>query len=196
MRERAAQFIALAQKQEATGPLMIGHRLMGNSLMLTGDISAGRVHYDQALALYDPAEHRPLATRFGQDALISILSNRSWAFWLLGYPEAALADAEHALKGARESGQVVALMYALFHAALTYIQCGSYVTANAVASELFALAEEKDAVFWKAAGMIQQGCALAPAGKPSDAVQMINTGITARGWGGERQGGYRCTSPI
>ena len=180
MRERAAQFLALAQKQGATGPLMIGHRLMGMSLMFTGDIEAGRAHYDQALALYDPAEHRPLATRFGQDALVSILSYRSWAFWLLGYPEAALADAEHALKGAREIGQAVALMYTLFHASLTYIQCGNYVTANAVASELFALADEKDALFWKAAGMIHQGCALAPAGKPSDAVQLINTGISAR----------------
>ena len=38
MRELAAQFLTLAEKQGATtGPLMIGHRLMGNSLFLTGD---------------------------------------------------------------------------------------------------------------------------------------------------------------
>ena len=68
MRELAAQFLALAEKQGATVPLMIGHRLMGISLLLTGDIAEGRAHFDQAIALYDPAEHRPLATRFGQDA--------------------------------------------------------------------------------------------------------------------------------
>ena len=67
MRELAAQFLALAEKQGATVPLMIGHRLMGTSLLHTGDIAEGRAHYDQAIALYDPAEHRPLATRFGQD---------------------------------------------------------------------------------------------------------------------------------
>ena len=67
MRELAAQFLALAEKQGATVPLMIGHRLMGMSLLHTGDIAQGRAHFDQALALYDPAEHRPLATRFGQD---------------------------------------------------------------------------------------------------------------------------------
>ena len=67
MRELAAQFLALAEKQGATVPLMIGHRLMGVSLLCTGDIAEGRAHYDQAIALYDPAEHRPLATRFGQD---------------------------------------------------------------------------------------------------------------------------------
>ena len=35
---------------------------------------------------------------------------------MLGYPEAALADADQALKDAREIGQAVTLMYALAHA--------------------------------------------------------------------------------
>jgi len=38
----AAQFLALAEKQRATVPLMIGHRLMGTSLVETGDIAEGR----------------------------------------------------------------------------------------------------------------------------------------------------------
>ena len=121
MRELAAQFLALAEKQGATVPLMIGHRLMGTSLLLTGDIAEGRAHFDQAIALYDPAEHRPLATRFGQDVRVAILSYRSLALWLLGYPEAALADADHALKDAREIGQAATLMYALAITSLTHI---------------------------------------------------------------------------
>jgi hypothetical protein len=76
VRELAVQFLALAQKQGATVPLMIGHRLIGLSLLHTGDIAEGRTHLDRALALYDPAEHRSLATRFGQDAWVSILSYR------------------------------------------------------------------------------------------------------------------------
>jgi hypothetical protein len=51
MRELAAQFLTLAEKQGATGPLMTGHRLMGNSLFLTGDLAEGRAHFDLALAL-------------------------------------------------------------------------------------------------------------------------------------------------
>ena len=77
VRDLAAQFLALAEKQRATVPLMIGHRLMGTSLLFTGDIAEGRAHFDQAIALYDPAEHRPLATRFGQDVGVAILSYRS-----------------------------------------------------------------------------------------------------------------------
>ena len=52
---------------------------------------------------------RDLAKTFGWRPL----SYRSRALWMLGYPEAALADAEHALKDAREIGHAATLMYAL-----------------------------------------------------------------------------------
>jgi predicted ATPase len=75
VRELAAQFLALAQKQAATVPLMIGHRLMGQSFLITGDVVQGRIQYDQAIALYDPAEHRPLYAiwprRWGGYAVLS-----------------------------------------------------------------------------------------------------------------------------
>jgi tetratricopeptide (TPR) repeat protein len=133
-RDLAAQFMALAEKQRATGPLMIGHRVMGCSLMWTGDIAEGRAHLDQALALYNPAEHRPLATRFSVDTAVAVLSFRSHALWFLGYPEAALTDTERALKYAREIGQAATLMYALATTAMTHIFRGTYVAANAPTS--------------------------------------------------------------
>ena len=110
---------------------------------------------------------------------MAILSYRSLALWLLGYPEAAFADANQALKDAREIGQAATLMYALNHASSTHIFCGNYATANAEADELVALADEKGALFWKAFGMVVQGCVLALTGKASDAVHMITSGITA-----------------
>jgi predicted ATPase len=178
-RELAAQFLALAEKQGATVPLMIGHQIMGVSLMSTGDIAQGRAHLDRAIALYDPAEHRPLATRFAQDRGVVSLSRRSSALWLLGYPEAALADADQAIRDAREIGQAASLMYALFVASLTHFFCGNYAAVKAQADELVALADEKGTQLWKAGGMVLQGCVLASTGKASDAVQTITSEITA-----------------
>jgi predicted ATPase len=178
-RTLAAQFLTLAQKQSGTTPLMIGHRLMGHSLLITGDVAEARTHYNQAIALYDPAEHRPLATRFGQDSRATVLSYRSIALWLLGYPEAAAVDADHALKDAREIGQAATLLNTLAFISLTQTLCGNYAVAAAHAQELFALANEKGAPLWKAGGMMFQGCVLAMTGKASNAVQMITPGITA-----------------
>jgi class 3 adenylate cyclase/predicted ATPase len=177
-RDLASQFMALAEKQGQTVPLMIGHRLMGNSLTLTGDIYQGRAHYNQAFALYDPATHRTLATRFGQDVGVSTLVYRSLARWMLGYPEAALADADHVLEDARESGHAVPLMYAQFHTSLTNVLCAKYAAANAQSSEVVRLADEKGAALWKALGTMQSGCVLAQSGKASEAIQMITSGIS------------------
>ena len=178
-REFAAQFLALAEKQKAIVQLMVGHRLMGTSLLLTGDIAQGRTHLDQALALYDPAEHRPLAMRFGQEIRVAILGHRSMALWAFGYAEAALADTEQALRDAREISHAATLMYALYNTSLTHILGGNYAAAKAEADELAALADEKGALLWKAWGMMNQGCVLALTGKASDAVHKITSGITA-----------------
>jgi class 3 adenylate cyclase/predicted ATPase/tRNA A37 threonylcarbamoyladenosine biosynthesis protein TsaE len=178
LRELASQFLALAEKQTATVPLMIGHRMMG-SVLHTGAFAEGRAHLDRAITLYDPAEHRLLATRFGQDIRVAALSYRSWALWMLGYPDAALVDTSRAIEEAREIGQAATVMYALVHALLIHIQCGNYATANAEADELITLANEKGALFWKAQGMSKQGCILAVTGKAAEAVQMITSGIAA-----------------
>jgi predicted ATPase len=179
IRKLSAQFLTLATKQKATGPLAIGHRLLATSLLHTGDIADCRAHFDQAIALYEPVEHRPLAIRFGQDVGVSILSFRSLALWILGYPEAALTDTNHAVGHAREIGQAAGMMYALNVASLIHILCGNHVTANTHCEELVALADEKGSAFWKAFGMLPQGYLVALTRKASDAFRLITSGITA-----------------
>jgi predicted ATPase len=181
LRELAAQFLALAQRQTATGPIMIGNRLMATSLAFTGDLLKGRAHYDKALALYDPTKHRALALRFGQDVGVVIRSFRAWVLWLLGYPDDARADIESALINAREIGHAATLMYALYCSVGMDIYWGKYQDANALDDELGALAREKDAPFWKAAGTVLRGCIFSVTGNPSMAVDTITIGSTA--WG-------------
>jgi predicted ATPase len=170
--------MALAEKQEQTIPLMIGHRLMGTSLMLTGEILNGREHFNQAFALYDRIKHRSLATRFGQDVRVSIFVYRALAHWMLGYPESALADADHAIEDAREGDHAGTLMYAQLHASFTNILCAKYAAANQQSDEVVRLADEKGAALWKALGTMEKGCVLALSGKPSEAIELIASGIT------------------
>src|SRR5262249_34245098 len=136
-------------------------------------------HYDQSLALYDPAEHRPLVTRFSHDTRVIVLCWRALASWVLRYPGKAGADTHTALKDAREIRQAATLMVALRFASIPHIFCGNYATANALLDELIVLADEKDAFYWKAHGMSDKGSLLALTGRAADAVQMIASGITA-----------------
>ena len=56
---------------------------------------------------------------------------------------------------------------------------GNYATAAAQAQELLALAEEKGASFWIERATFVRGCILASTGKPTDAVQIITSGLAA-----------------
>ena len=177
--ELAEQFQRLAQKQKSTIPPMIGHMLMGISLVLVGSIADGRKHLDQVIGLYDPAEHRPLATRFGHDVRMSALSWRALAAWMLGYPDAALADAEHALKDAHEIDHAATSMFALSHTSLAFIHSGNHDAASAMINELFALAEEIGSLYWKSYGALLQGGLFALKGNASSAVATATLAIRA-----------------
>jgi predicted ATPase len=176
--ELARQFLAFAEKQGATVPRMVGHRIMGVSLLLSGDFAEAREHLDRGMILYDPAEHRSLATRFAIDVRVGILFARSLAMWVLGYPEAALADAERALRDAREIGHAATLMFALTCPSLTQILLVNHTEASTELDEVIALADKKGTLFWKTQGIAFRGCVLVLTGKASDAVQMITSGVT------------------
>ena len=178
LRDLAGQYLALAEKQKATFLLVTGHALMGVSLYHTGDIAGGRAHLDQAMALYEPAVHGPLATRFSHDPGFAALCQRVRALWLLGYPDAALRDAEHALTIGRGTDHAGTLMTALFHSAVLHLLVGNYTASAAQAQELAALAEKKGALSWKVAGTSWQGVVYALTGKASSAVQILTSGIT------------------
>jgi predicted ATPase len=180
VRKLAEQFLALAQKQAEAVPVMIGHRAMGHALLLTGHFVKSRAHYDEALTLYDPVKHALAAARVGgQDARVAVLVHRARALWLLGYPEAALADAAQGVRHAREIEHAATLMFALDHASVTYLHCGDNDSADALLTELAKLVDEKGAAFWKAFGLMTQGALRLLRGKASDTVRLLTTGLKA-----------------
>jgi class 3 adenylate cyclase/predicted ATPase len=175
----AEQLLALAEKQKTTVSVVIAHRVMGLSFMSAGDLVGARAHLDQAIALYDPAAHWSLASRFNADALVASLSFRSVTRWVLGYPDTALLDGSEALKKAREMGSAGTSMTALAWVPFVHIECGNYSAANKEGDELATLANEKGASIWKAAAVLIAGFVLTSTGEASNAVQIITSGITA-----------------
>ena len=99
MRKLAAHFLGLAEKQKATCSTDGRASPHGHFFAVVRATSrkGGRTSIKQS-RFTTPREHRPLATRFGQDVRVAILCFRSLALWLLGYPDAALADASKRLR--------------------------------------------------------------------------------------------------
>jgi class 3 adenylate cyclase/predicted ATPase len=178
-RDLATQFVALAETQGTTAPRMIGHRILGHTLLCSGDLVQARTQYDQALNLYDLAVHRSLATRFSHDAEVGVLSYRALGVWMLGYPEAAVQDTERAVRSARECHHAPTLLFALGFTPLIHFECGDYVAATVGMNELAELAEEKSALYWKANAMIHRGRLMVRSGKVIEAAHLMSAGATA-----------------
>jgi class 3 adenylate cyclase/predicted ATPase len=174
------QIATLPATPALRGEEIMLHVAFANALALTGNPVGGKEHYDRALAIYDPAQHRPLMTRSGRDVGVAVLSSRSGCLWNLGYPAASVKDGERAVKNARETDQPSTLLYALHQVGLDHILCGNYAAASAHVEELIAVAEERGAQYWKALGAAMRGEIFALTGNASGAVRAITTGITAR----------------
>jgi predicted ATPase len=176
-RQLAEEFLSLAEKQDAVAPRLIAHRIVGVSVLIGGELAAGRAHLDRAIALHDPIARRALAARFGVDPRVAGLGYRSLALWLLGYPQAALADVDRAVEEARDIGQATTLMYALVLCSWPCAWTGSDVTVEGLLREAIALAEETGGLQWRGRGRTLLGCVLTLRGNPAAALDAITSGL-------------------
>ena len=152
-----------------------------NALTLTGDLVGGKEHYDRALAIYDPAEHRPLTTRSGRDVRVALLAFRSGCVWQLGYPAASRNDAERAVKNAREIGHATTLMYALWRAGYHHILLRKLRRCKCARSMSLSLWQTKEG--HRTGRHSESRCGvgfLHVTGKASDAVRAITSGMSDR----------------
>jgi class 3 adenylate cyclase/tetratricopeptide (TPR) repeat protein len=174
----AKQLLALAEKRRDSILLTHANRAMAMTLLHRGEISEARPHFEGVQSLYDQSEQAPLLTRFGQDVYAAALSFFSFDLWALGYPASAEVEADRAVRHSRELKHAPSLMYALTVTIITRLMCGNYVAARTQSEELFAIAEEKQSIYWKAAGMVPCGCAKVLGGEAEAGVEMIEKGLS------------------
>jgi class 3 adenylate cyclase/predicted ATPase len=177
--ELASQFLARAERQTDVALLAVGQRLFGASLLLTGEVAEGRTHLDRAIALHDATHNHQSTARLGEDVRPVILTFRSFALALLGYPNAALIDIDAALRDAREIGQFGTLIHALVWTSAVGVLCRHYAMVRMAADEIVVRAEEKSALSWRAIGKLEQGRLMALNGNASEAVHLLTSNIGA-----------------
>ena len=161
MRELAAQFLALAEKQGATGPLITGQADMGTSLLCTGDIAQKPGTFrsrDRAVrSCRAPSAGDAIwARRPGDTIVLSVVGSVDARL-----PRGRAGRRKRRTQGcARDRPSCHVDVCAASRVVYPY-PMRNYAAANAEVDEAVALADEKGALFWKPAGMVQQGCVLA-----------------------------------
>jgi class 3 adenylate cyclase/predicted ATPase len=176
-RVQAAEFLSLAQSGTASGPLLIGHRLLATAVMLCGDYREALPHIEKAASLYRPEEHREFAAHYSQDIGVSAFVYLSWALWHRGYPEQSARAADRALEYSRQFRHAYTLAYALWHIGMKATFARHVGEAEACANECDALADDHGFPLWAAYGRIVLGWVAAHNGDTTAGIALIREGL-------------------
>jgi len=115
----AGDFLRLAEQKGTRTDRMVGHRLVGTSL-IDGETERACEHLERAIALYDPARDKTTAIVYGTDVHVTSLSNLSIGYWLLGRVSQALDRGRSALALAMELRHAHTFGYAFGHVCMLH----------------------------------------------------------------------------
>ena len=164
-RRAADRLLELANGSNDRGLLFFAHRAAGVSALPAGEFSRARAHLTEALALYDPHEHRSPAFVYAFDPHVVCLDYLARALLPLGFPDQALAANEEAAGEARRIGHRNSLAFSLFFGAVIHQILGDREGVELRTSELAQISGEAGFRFWQAGATILQAWAVADEGE-------------------------------
>jgi class 3 adenylate cyclase/predicted ATPase len=179
-RELGEEFLGLAQRQPDPLLLVVGHRMLANTVWWQGDLVQAHAHMRQGLALYDPAQHRTHAVRYGSDSGVFCGVLEALNLWMLGYPDQALLGMQETLALARRLAHPFSLAQALHFSALLHQLRRESQAALAQADAELALCTEQGITHYHAWGLLPRGWALAEQGQVAEGIDQIRQGFA--GW--------------
>lgn len=143
----ARDFLALAELKGTRADRMVGHRLLGTSL-LDGETEKARDHLERAAKLYDATADRATAVIYGTDVQVTSLSNLCVSCWLLGRVTEAVAHGQDALEYADRLSHAHTFGYACAHVCMLYTLERDVGMVQALAQRLLARAIEREIPLW------------------------------------------------
>ena len=177
--ELGRQLLAQAESARDATTLMLAHRALGTSLMLSGELVSCREHTEKGLLLYDREKHGKLALRFGQDPGVTNGLYLGWSLWFLGHADESVRRAQGALSLARALEQPLSIAFALNYLATIHNYRGEYTTALQLAEEATTISSEHRLALWSAMSRIQRGWSLMGMGQLEQG-ELLKEGVT--GW--------------
>jgi predicted ATPase/class 3 adenylate cyclase len=155
----AQELLALAQKSNDTTALLMGHRILGMSLFMLGELTAAKTELEKAIALYDPQVHAPMAVVFSQDFKSTAQAYLGLATVLFGDAESGIAYSCEAVDYAQELRHPHTICYVLSFLAGAYLIAGNPRAAFPVAERTVVQSNEYGFPQWAAGGLMLRGWA-------------------------------------
>jgi predicted ATPase len=178
-RELTEQLFTVAQRVQDPALLLEANRVMGQTMFWLGEMAPARAHLEQAMALYDPRQHRSHAFVYGQDPSVACRGFAGWPIWVLGYPDQALQSTHEALTLAQELTHPFSLAFAMIMTAVVLQFRREAQAVQERAEALMALSTDQGFPFWLTYGTILRGWALVAQGAGAEGIAQMRQGLVA-----------------
>jgi tetratricopeptide (TPR) repeat protein len=152
-RELGEKLLALAQKEGDTGRLLEAHHALWPTVFAMGEPTTARMHLERGLGLYDPAHHQAQISLYGgHDTGVCCRNHLSITWWLLGYPDRALAALAEALARAERLAHPMTTTVVLNFAPWLHLFRGEHAACRMHAERLVTLAAAQESPTYIAEG--------------------------------------------
>jgi predicted ATPase len=178
-RELADQCLHLAERAQVPALVMAAHHALGVTLSTLGEFVPALAHLEEVIALYDPAQHAPLAFQFGQDFGVVARSHAAIDLWYLGFPDQALKRNIEALSLAQKLSHPFSLAAASAFAAWIHQMRRDRAATQDQAEEALKVSNSREFAFWRGIGIVLQGWAVSDGAQTSDGIARMCEVVTA-----------------
>jgi predicted ATPase len=178
-RALAQDLLALAMERNDRTALLMGHRVLGMSLYMLGELAQAKRELQEAMALYDPEQHAPLALIFSHDFKATAQVYLGVVMALSGDMDEGVRQSVDALGYAQELRHPHSICYVLSFLAGTYLCAGNPQAAFPVADRAVVQSNEQGFPQWVAGGLMLRGWARLELGELEAALADIRSSIRA-----------------
>src|SRR5262249_29681589 len=178
-RAGAEDLLALATERNDKTALLMGHRVLGMSLVMLGELTQARRELQEAMALYDPEQHAPLAQIFSHDFKATAQVYLGVVMAISGDVDEGVRHSNDALGYSEDMRHLHSICYVLSFLAGTYLCAGNPQAAFPVADRTVAQSNEHAFPQWVAGGLMLRGWARLGLGQLEEGLADIQSSIRA-----------------
>lgn len=148
----AERLMQLAEQAGESHLLLLAHQQLGILRYFEGKPTEALEQFEQAIALYDPAEHRYLTQLHGEDLGVFARIWMAWPQWLLGHPDQAVDTSREALELGEQVNHRFSLAYAFVWTAILHVMRREPERAREMAERAISISERQGFAFLLAEG--------------------------------------------
>ena len=178
-RDIAEEFLRLSEQLAYPGLAMRGHWAMEITFTHQGNFELALAHYEKALALYDPVQHRDDSFLYALNPGVAMPCFAAWALWFLGQTDEAVSRMNEAVALAGELSEPQGLAHAGLFASVLHQLRRDHRMVQEYTEGVIEISDTHGLALYGAMASVMKGWTLSEEGREQEGIDQMREGLAA-----------------